>query len=102
MIPLPGFTGAGGQPALPGIKPPIEQLAPRPSLNVAPGLPASTPQGAGNIPGAPVAIEAATVEGVTAYTADQTAKWTQDLTGPAIARSAIEAARLAIVDRYRP
>ncbi len=101
VVPLPGITGNGGQPALPGVKPPIEQLAPRPLLNVAPGLPKSTPIGVDNLPGAPIAIDSAVVEGATAYPVDEIGKWTQGLTGPAISRSAIEAARLAIVDRYR-
>lgn len=41
------------------------------------------------------------VEGVTAVPKDSIARLTQDLTGPAISESRIEAARQAIVDLHR-
>jgi hemolysin activation/secretion protein len=90
------------QPALPGIGSPIEQLAPRPNLTVAPGLAAPAPATAPReVTGRPVAIGSVSVEGATAYSPAVTAGWGDGLTGSAVTPTAIEAARLAIVDRYR-
>ena len=59
-------TAQTAQAALPGIKPPIEQIAPRQPPSVAPSLPLPPLPSASEIPGAPLAIETAKVEGSTA------------------------------------
>ncbi len=74
---------------------------PRQPPSVAPRLQVPALPGAAEIPGAPISIETARVEGATAYPPAETAVWAQGLIGPAISRTAIETARLAIVDRYR-
>lgn len=81
---------------------PIPGIAPAPIPRLAPGLPPPPPRE--TRPTAASATHAITqirVEGVTAVPQDAIARLTQDLTGPAIPESRIEAARQAIVDLYR-
>jgi hemolysin activation/secretion protein len=80
---------------LPGIQPP--QLP-----STAPGLPTPAPVAPAAVnPNLDVAISDVTVEGATAYPSAQLAAFSQGLTGPTVPVSRIEAARAAILNRYR-
>ncbi len=87
---------------MPGLSSPIPQMLPRPAPGVAPGLPPPAPTPRAPV-GAGVAHEVASVsvEGVTAYPPAVIAKYTDGLTGPAVAEDRIEEARAGIVDLYR-
>ena len=97
-----GFAPPGINPAaivpqgspLPGITPPAPAIL-RPSPP-APGP--VTPARGGK---AVLAIATVGVDGQTAYAADELALLTPELTGPAIPQDRIEAARAAILNRYR-
>jgi hemolysin activation/secretion protein len=94
-------TAAHAQ-ALPGVASPIPGIRPQQLPKVAPG-PALPPTQAAPAETENVshAIQDVTVSGATAYTADRLAAITAGLVGPAVPQSAIEAARVAIVNLYR-
>ncbi len=81
---------------------PLPGIAPPRLPGVAPGAapPAPALPGAVN-PNLVAAISEATVEGATAYSPATMAQYTLGLTGPAVPVAKIEAARTAIVNRYR-
>jgi hemolysin activation/secretion protein len=94
-------TSAHGQ-ALPGVVSPIPGIRPQQLPKVAPGptlppIPA-TPAETENVSHT---IQDVSVAGATAYPADRLAALTTGLTGQAVPQSAIEAARVAIVNLYR-
>lgn len=101
LLALALAPSAVAQIALPGLVPPIQQLMPRPSPGVAPGLapPEPAPRAVGG--GITHAIISVSVDGVTAYPETEIARFTDGLSGPAVAQDRIEAARAGIVDLYR-
>jgi hemolysin activation/secretion protein len=87
---LPGVASP-----IPGIRPPqLPKVAPGPAIPPIPVTPAET----GNVTHA---IQDVTFGGATAYTADRLAAITAGLVGSAVPESAVEAARVAIVNLYR-
>ena len=80
---------------------PIPRILPTPPPAVAPG--AITPPAApsGEVPNQPVNVTSVAVEGVTAYPADEIARLAAGLVGPAVPLPRIDAARQAILQRYR-
>lgn len=102
LLPLLAAAPASYAQAPPGTFSPIPGIRPPPAPRVSPG-PA--------IPKAPVApaatantthpIQDVTIDGTTAYTPATFADVTAGLTGPAVPEAAIEAARVAMVNRYR-
>ena len=81
---------------------PLPRILPPPAPGVSPGLavpPPATPSGA--VPAAEVAIGSVAVEGATAYPPAALSAATDGLIGPATPLSRIEAARLALLNRYR-
>jgi hemolysin activation/secretion protein len=80
---------------------PLPRVLPTPPPPVSlPTVPAAPPAPAA-VPGASVRIVSVAIEGVTAYKPAQLAPLTQGLTGPAVPLAKIEAARQAILQRYR-
>jgi hemolysin activation/secretion protein len=79
---------------LPGVAPPALPSA-------APGLTAPQAAPAEVNPGLDATISDVAVEGSTAYPASALANYTAGLTGPAVPLARIEAARTAILNRYR-
>jgi hemolysin activation/secretion protein len=81
---------------------PIPRVLPRPAPNVAPGpLLPPPPAPAAEIPHRPVRIVSVAVAGVTAYPAAEIERYTTGLVGPATALDQVDAARQAILNRYR-
>jgi hemolysin activation/secretion protein len=81
---------------------PIPRVLPPVPPSVAPGtvLPPSSAQGA-EVPNRPVRVTSVEVEGVTAYPQPEIAQLADGLVGPAVPLPQIDAARQAIVQRYR-
>src|SRR5690349_14099033 len=81
---------------------PIPRVLPPAPPSVAPGglIPPPNRPGA-NMPSQPVRVTSVTVEGATAYTPAELALPTPELVGPAVPLSQIDAAREAILQRYR-
>ena len=81
---------------------PIPRILPPQPPAVAPGtvIPPLPPP-SGEVPKQPVNVTSVTIEGVTAYRADELARLTQGLVGPAVPLTSIDAARQAILQRYR-
>jgi hemolysin activation/secretion protein len=81
---------------------PIPRMAPPAPPSSAPGtgLPALPPPG-GEVPNRTVRVTDVSVDGVTAFPAPDIARYTQDLTGPAVPLPQIDAARQAILQHYR-
>ena len=91
-------------PQIPGPVPlgsPIPRILPPPPPPVAlpaPPPPAAPPQA---VPNQPVAVRSVAVQGATVYPASSLLALAQGLVGPATPLARIDAARLAIVERYR-
>jgi len=81
---------------------PLPSIRPQVAPEVQPGslLPVPSDTG-GTVPQRDVAVRAVSVDGVTIYPAAQIAKLTEGLTGAAVPLARIDAARLAILRRYR-
>jgi hemolysin activation/secretion protein len=81
---------------------PIPRMLPPAPPSTAPGtaLPALPPPG-GEVPNRTVHVTEVTVDGVTAFPPADIARYTQDLTGPAVPLPKIDAARQAILQEYR-
>ncbi len=87
---LPGVVSP-----IPGIRPPqLPKVSPGPVIPTVPVLP-------GESENVSHAIRDVSIDGATAFAGDQLAAITAGLTGPAVPQSAIEAARVAIVNLYR-
>ena len=103
----PGLAAAvSGTPAT-GLGNDVPQGSPIPRI-LPPVLPGAAPGAAVTAPVAPAPvadvtqpIRAVTVAGATAYPAAELERLTAGLTGPAVSQRRIEAARTAIVNRYR-
>lgn len=81
---------------------PLPGIVPQATPRLAPGLPRPPPREVRPAPaGASHAVAQVQIEGVSAFPPDTIARLTQDLTGPDVPESRIEAARQAIVDLYR-
>jgi len=81
---------------------PLPGIAPPTAPGAAPGLPPAAPVAPTEInPALNVPITDAAVEGATAYPAASLSLYTAGLTGPAVPVARIEAARTAILNRYR-
>ncbi len=81
---------------------PIPRMMPPAAPSSAPGtaLPALPPPG-GEVPNRTVRVTDVSVDGVTAFPPAGIARYTQDLTGPAVPLPKIDAARQAILQLYR-
>ena len=75
-------------------------LPPRPP-SVSPGMPAPAPVQTTAAPEGTVNVSRVAIDGVTAYTIPELAAMTDRLAGPGTPLAAVEAARLAILNRYR-
>ena len=81
---------------------PVQRILPPAPPHVAPGTvvpPPSAP--AAEVPNRPVRVSSVDVEGVTAYPQPEIAQLTAGLVGPAVPLPQIDAARQAILQRYR-
>ena len=104
MTPLAVLLGLLGGPALAQTPPPAGSPLPRVLPEAPPGVAAPTPAAplaAPAVPAATVAVTAVSVEGVTAYPKGAFAEETRNLIGPAVPLARIEAARNAVLRRYR-
>lgn len=90
--PLPGDIIPQGSP-IPRILPSVP-----PAVAPGPGLDGVAPTA---VPSGTVPLRQVRIEGMTAYVAAQTADITAGLTGPAVPLARIEAARTALLNRYR-
>jgi hemolysin activation/secretion protein len=81
---------------------PIPRVLPPAPPSSAPGtaVPALPPPG-GEVPNRSVRVTDVSVDGVTAFPAGDIARYTQDLTGPAVPLPKIDAARQSILQHYR-
>ena len=81
---------------------PIPRVLPPAPPSVAPGTVVPPPSAPGaEVPNRPVRVTSVAVEGVTAYPQPEIAQLAAGLVGPAVPLSQIDAARQAIVQRYR-
>ena len=80
---------------------PIPRILPSTPPAVSPGATIPGPQAPEAVPSGTAAIRRVIIEGATAYTAQQLDSTIGELIGPDTALAMIEAARLAILDRYR-
>jgi hemolysin activation/secretion protein len=81
---------------------PIPRILPPELPTVSPGAGMLPPQSpGGEVPSAPVTVATVSVEGVTVYSDAVMAQAVAGLVGPAVPLSTIEAARTAILRRYR-
>jgi hemolysin activation/secretion protein len=80
---------------------PLPGLQSPPAPAVTPALPPPNVAPAAVAPGQIFAITQATIDDATAYSAAELAPYLADLTGPAVKLEKIEAARAALVSRYR-
>jgi hemolysin activation/secretion protein len=80
---------------------PIPRILPSAPPAVSPGANIPPPQAPETVPTGTAAIRRVTIEGATAYTAEQLDSTIGELIGPDTALAKIEAARLAILNRYR-
>lgn len=81
---------------------PLPGIAPQAVPNAAPGAAVPPPAAPAAVnPALDAAISDVVIEGATAYPASALAAYTDGLTGPAVPVSRIEAARTAILNRYR-
>jgi hemolysin activation/secretion protein len=98
--PLPSAAGFAGDPVPPGS--PIPRiLPPVPPVTVPGPGPSLLPAPAEAMPARPVRVAQVSVEGATIYPDAELARFTQGLTGPAVTLTQIDAARQAILQRYR-
>jgi hemolysin activation/secretion protein len=81
---------------------PIPRVLPPAPPSVAPGIVVPPPTAPGvEVPNQPVRVSSVAVEGVTAYPQQEIAQLTTGLVGPAVPLPRIDAARQAILQRYR-
>jgi hemolysin activation/secretion protein len=81
---------------------PVPRILPPAPPSVAPGTVVPPPQAPGaEVPNQPVRVTSVAVEGVTAYSQAEIAKLSAGLVGPAVPLPKIDAARQAILQRYR-
>ncbi len=80
---------------------PLPRVLPPSAPSVVPTMPTPPPAAPAAVPNATLTLASVAVEGVTAYKPATIAALAAGLTGPAVPLSAIEAARLAILQRYR-
>jgi hemolysin activation/secretion protein len=81
---------------------PLPGIAPPNALGAAPGVAPAAPAAPAAVnPELYAAISDVTIEGATAYPASALAAYTDGLTGPTVPVARIEAARTAILNRYR-
>jgi hemolysin activation/secretion protein len=76
-------------------------LPPTPPSVSAPSLTAPAPAPSTEVPAQPVRVTSVSVEGVTAYPLPEITALTAGLVGPAVPLTQIDAARIAILQRYR-
>ncbi|HVY16870.1 MAG TPA: ShlB/FhaC/HecB family hemolysin secretion/activation protein [Rhodopila sp.] len=94
--------GALAQGAPPPQQNPVTTIAPPKGPTVAPGMKLPGEEGYPNqVPAIPVAVTSIVVEGVTTFPPSEINRLTQGLVGPNTPATAIEAARLAILRKYR-
>src|SRR5271165_4266090 len=104
---LPALVAAGLSPHPTYAQGPVPQGSPIPRIlpsappSVGPGATIPQPEAPQTVPTGTAAIRSVTIEGATAYTTQQLAATIGDLIGPDTPLAKIEAARLAILDRYR-
>jgi len=80
---------------------PIPRILPSAPPSVAPGIAAPEAAPTQPVPDIKVAVRSVTVKGATAYSAAEIHKITANLVGPDTPLPKVEAARLAILNRYR-
>ena len=81
---------------------PIPRVLPPPPPSVTPGGLTPPPSGpTGAVPNQPVRVTSVEVEGVTAYPQSEIAQMAAGLVGPVVPLTQIDAARQAILQRYR-
>ena len=97
-------TPSVGEPGLGNDVPqgsPIPRILPPTLPGASPGAGLAAPAAPSPVPDVTLPIRAVTVAGATAYSATELERLTAGLTGPAVSQRQIEAARTAIVNRYR-
>ena len=107
VVGITAFATAEAQPAPPAGNPvpqgsPIPRVLPSAPPSVGPGTiipPPSTP--GAEVPNRPVRVTSVEIEGVTAYPQPEIAQLAAGLEGPAVPLPQIDAARQAILQRYR-
>ncbi len=102
--PLPVYAQAPPPINIPTPPPgsPIPRILPPAPPSVSPGGPVlPLPAPSTEVPKRPVRITSVSVEGVTAYPQSEITALTQGLTGPTVSLAKIDAARVAILQRYR-
>ena len=81
---------------------PIPRVLPPAAPSVTPGTAIPSPMAPGSeVPNQPVRVNSVTFEGVTAYPQPEIAQLASGLVGPAVPLTQIDAARQAILQRYR-
>jgi len=81
---------------------PIPRVLPRAPPSVAPGTVTSPPSAPGaEVPNQPVRVTSVGIDGATVYSQPELAQLTAGLVGPAVPLARIDAARDAILQRYR-
>ncbi|HLB97874.1 MAG TPA: POTRA domain-containing protein, partial [Acetobacteraceae bacterium] len=99
---MPGPAGAQTSGAAVPQGSPIPRILPAPPPSVGPGAPTlPLPAPSTEVPNRPVNVTSVAVEGVTAYPPAEIAALAAGLVGPATPLPQIDAARLAILQRYR-
>jgi hemolysin activation/secretion protein len=106
VISMPAYAQLPAGPAfnqpLPTPGSPIPNILPQAPPSVAPGALLPPPSSSeGPVPAVPVRVGQVSVEGVTAFPQKEIEAFTAGLTGPAVKLSDIDAARQAILTRYR-
>jgi len=102
LLALAAFASkAGAQPAPPPGSPIPRILPPEPPAVSAPSLTPPPPTPGSEVPSRPVRVTSVAVEGVTAYPPAEITALTDGLIGPAVPLTQIDAARIAILQRYR-
>ena len=100
----PAPPGTAATPAVPAGSP-LQRVLPTPPPAVAAPTPAAAPAVPAAVPAAPVRVSRVSVEGVTAYQPAAILALVRgsagELVGPAVPLAKIEAARVAILHRYR-
>ena len=94
---LPAFAQAPNVPQ----GSPIPRILPPAPPSVAPGAITPPVAPSGEVPNQPVNVTGVAIEGVTAYPQDEIARLAEGLIGPATPLPRIDAARQAILQRYR-
>jgi hemolysin activation/secretion protein len=80
---------------------PIPRILPPAPPAVAPGVVTPPTAPSGEVPNQPVNVSSVAIEGVTAYPQDEITRLAEGLVGPATPLPRIDAARQAILQRYR-